>query len=114
MNKISHSHPITVGAVMLLLATGDLATANDGDRLSCLVDDSDDRFELYPDQLSYRGHNFDHYQLIDGLTVVVVNRRTGKFNRLSNLNLLPHSTLDPSRAAEPIQFFTGRCVRKSN
>ena len=78
-------------------------------RLTCLVAGSEDVFELYPEQLAYEGKHFWHFQVIDGLTVVVVHQPSLQFNRLSNLNLLPNSTLDPSREPEAEQFFTGQC-----
>ena len=75
----------------------------------CHVDSSDDLFKVYPRQLAYTGEQFNIYQLIDGLTVLIVNTQTMRFNRLSSLNLLPRSTLDPSWPAEPPQFFSGWC-----
>lgn len=77
--------------------------------INCLVDGTDDLFQLYQQQISYQSPSFTHYQLINGLTVVIVNRTTLRFNRLTNLNLLPHSTLDPTKPAEPIQMFNGQC-----
>ena len=106
--------PSTRICSLLLLVSaqlfGAVALASENNALTCLVEGTDDRFELYPRQISYESARFLHYQLIEGLTVIVVNRKTLRFNRLSNLNLLEHSTLDPTRPAEPIQYFTGQCV----
>ena len=84
-------------------------SANTDPALTCYPDGSDDRFQLYPEQQVYAGRLFSIYQLIDGLTVLVFNHQTRRFNRLTNLNLLPYSSLDPQRAPEPIQFFSGYC-----
>lgn len=77
--------------------------------LHCWVDGSNDRFDVYPSQLSYTSDSFSHYQLIEGLTVLVVNNKTMRFNRLSNLNLLPHSTTDPTKPPDRFQLFGGLC-----
>ncbi|MDX1451676.1 MAG: hypothetical protein R3183_03890 [Oleiphilaceae bacterium] len=86
--------------------------ANQHEALHCQVAGNDDSFVLYPEQLSYTSQTFWHYQLIDGLTVLVVNRQTMRFNRLSNLNLLPHSTMDPAKPPEEYQMFSGTCAFK--
>ncbi len=75
----------------------------------CYVDGSDDQFRVYPRQQVFTSERFAIYQLIDGLTVLVINKQTLRFNRLSNLNLLPTSSLDPEMPPEPYQYFTGRC-----
>jgi len=77
--------------------------------LVCTVSDSRDYFLVYPYQLIHTSEKFSHYQLIDGLTVLVVNKTTMRFNRLSNFNLLPSSTIDPKKPPENYQFFTGLC-----
>jgi len=77
--------------------------------LLCRVDGTDDIFKIYPSQLIFLGKKIMIYQLIDGLTVFIVNTQTGRFNRLSNLNLMPQSTLDPRLPPEPPQFFSGHC-----
>ena len=77
--------------------------------LICTVSDSRDYFKVYPYQLIYSSDKFSHYQLIDGLTVMVVNKNTMRFNRLSNLNLLQRSTVDPNKPPENYQFFNGVC-----
>lgn len=75
----------------------------------CYVDKSDDLFKVYPRQLIFESKQFSIYQLIDGLTVLVLNNQTMRFNRLSNLNLLSASTLDPQMPPEAYQYFTGGC-----
>ncbi|KZZ59489.1 hypothetical protein A3762_00465 [Oleiphilus sp. HI0125] len=87
------------------------SSAEEQSALICKVDGSDDAFKIYTNQRIYESEQFEHYQLIDGLTVLVVNKDTMKFNRLSNLNLLAHSTMDPSMPPEPHQFFSGECSR---
>jgi len=77
--------------------------------LICTVSDSRDYFKVYPYQLIYSSDEFSHYQLINGLTVLVVNKNTMRFNRLSNLNLLPSSVMDPNKPPENYQFFSGLC-----
>ncbi len=84
------------------LATGLAAAGASLDApLDCRVEGSDDRFLLHPHQLLKATPSFQVFILMDGLTLAVVNRDTGRFNRLSNLNLLP----DP----QPPQFFHGYC-----
>ena len=78
--------------------------------MTCKVNGSDDYFIVYEEQLSYSSETFSHYQLIDGLTVIVVNKDTLRFNRLSNLNLLANSTIDPQQPPEQHQLFEGLCV----
>ena len=105
---------MTLRTKLLLLMTvfiGQLsnpAASEPGD-WQCQVANSDDLFQIYQEQLIFRGETFSVYQLIDGLTILAVNHETGRFNRLSNLNLLPHSSMDPARPPEPHQFFTGSC-----
>ncbi len=101
--------PRCLGSVVLaLVAETALAEA----MLDCRVAGTDDRFIVYPHQRIYRSDSFDYYQLMQGLTVLVVHRQTRQFNRLSNLNLLPSSSLDPQRSAEPYQFFNGQCTAR--
>jgi len=85
------------------------AQAGSRDPLICTVSDSRDYFLVYPYQLIYASEKFSHYQLIDGLTVLVINKTTMRFNRLSNLNLLPSSAIDPKKPPENYQFFNGLC-----
>lgn len=82
--------------------------------LICSVDGSNDDFIVYPEQVVYSSASFSHYQLIRGLTVLVVNKHTLRFNRLSNLNLLPSSTLDPAKKPENIQIFSGSCIHQAS
>ncbi|MDJ0880472.1 MAG: hypothetical protein QNJ56_02380 [Gammaproteobacteria bacterium] len=77
--------------------------------IRCHVTDTDDVFIVYPPQLAFSSDRFYIFQLMNGLTVLIINRDTGRFNRLSNLNLLAHSTVDPFMHREPIQFFSGTC-----
>jgi len=86
-----------------------LAQAGSHNQLICTAGDSQDYFKVYPYQLTYSSDKFSHYQLIDGLTVLVVNKNTMRFNRLSNLNLLQSSTIDPNKPPESYQFFKGIC-----
>ena len=88
--------------------------ASPQENLVCSVDGSKDEFSVYPDQLVYASKSFLHYQMISGLTVLIVNRETMRFNRLSNLNLLQHSTLDPKKQPENIQLFNGSCKAVNN
>ncbi|MDJ0833522.1 MAG: hypothetical protein QNJ69_08365 [Gammaproteobacteria bacterium] len=85
------------------------AHANKPAEVICYVDGTDDLFKVYPRQLVFESDRFAIYQLIDGLTLLVINKQTRRFNRLSNLNLLPESTLDPEMPPEPYQYFTGQC-----
>ena len=94
--------------MLVLVAETALAEAS----LDCRVNGTDDRFIAYPHQRIYRSDSFDYYQLMQGLTVLVVHRQTRQFNRLSNLNLLPSSSLDPQWSAEPYQFFNGQCTAR--
>jgi len=86
-----------------------LTQADSHKPLICTVRDSRDYFKVYPYQLIYSSDEFSHYQLIDGLTVLVVNKNTMRFNRLSNLNLLQSSAMDPNKQPENYQFFSGSC-----
>lgn len=91
-----------------------LTQASSHDALVCTVSDSRDYFMVYPHQLIYSSDKFSHYQLIDGLTVLVVNKDTMRFNRLSNLNLLQSSIMDPDKPPENYQFFNGLCKVSEN
>lgn len=82
--------------------------------LICSANDSVDYFEVYPSQLIYSSDSFTHYQLIAGLTVLVVNNQTLRFNRLSNFNLLSRSALDPNKPPSHYQFFSGVCKYKAS
>jgi|GEM_PF-2288362 len=86
-----------------------LTQAGSHNLLICTVSDSRDYFQVYPYQLIYSSDKFSHYQSIDGLTVLVVNKNTMRFNRLSNLNLLQSSSMDPNKPPESYQFFSGLC-----
>lgn len=77
--------------------------------LLCKLATSEDYFALYDDQVSYESGLFRHYSMLSGLTVIVLNKQTLGFNRLSNLALLPVSTLDINRPAEPNQLMSGQC-----
>lgn len=83
--------------------------ADSSSEIICQVENSDDLFKVYPQQLVFKSEHFIIFQLIDGLTILIINTRTMRFNRLSNLNLLSNSTLDPALPPEPLQFFSGRC-----
>jgi hypothetical protein len=85
--------------------------AGESEEWLCRVDGTDDQFRVDFSQRIYHNAPFQIFQLIDGLTVLVLNTETRRFNRLSNLNLLAHSSLDPERPAEPVQFFSGLCNR---
>jgi hypothetical protein len=94
----------------LLLACSSYAVyANKSGEVICYVDKSDDLFKVYSRQLIFESKQFSIYQLIDGLTVLILNKQTMRFNRLSNLNLLAGSTLDPAMPPEPYQYFSGHC-----
>jgi hypothetical protein len=95
-------------AVILFLGSRIVSPASH-QALICSVDDTQDDFKVYPSQLVYTSKQFLYYQIIDGLTVLVVNQQTMRFNRLSNLNLLSHSTMDPSKSPENYQLFSGTC-----
>ena len=75
----------------------------------CTVGDSNDYFKVYPSQLMYTSDTFSHYQLMDGLTVLMIHKQTMQFNRLSNLNLLKNSVIDPNKPPDDYQFFNGSC-----
>lgn len=102
-------------SVGYLVAVGFLACssayASESDEWLCQVEGTDDRFRVDTSQRIFHTARFQIFQLIDGLTVLVLNTETRKFNRLSNLNLLSQSSLDPERPAESIQFFSGSCDR---
>ena len=95
--------------VVILAGWAVLATAAWPSEITCLVDGSDDQFRVYSRQQIFDSDRFAIYQLIDGLTVLIINKQTLRFNRLSNLNLLAESTLDPEMPPEPYQYFSGRC-----
>ena len=78
-------------------------------QLLCKLAASEDYFALYDSQVSYESSMFRHYSMLNGLTVIVLNKQTLGFNRLSNLALLPVSTLDINRPAEPNQLMSGQC-----
>ncbi|WP_210394966.1 hypothetical protein [Motiliproteus sediminis] len=69
--------------------------------LSCKLQDSDDRFILYPEQLVAQTATHAVYSLMGGLTLAVVQRQTLRFNRITSLNLQPR----PDR----MQLFSGQC-----
>lgn len=86
-----------------------VALANEEEGWVCKVNGSEDYFKVYASQRIYASEQFSHYQLMDGLTVLVINKQTRRFNRISNLNLLPHSTMDPNQPPERFQLFHGMC-----
>ncbi len=94
----------------LLMLVSQPTIADHAGALTCTVDGSRDQFVVYPSQQVFNSEAFSYYQMIDGLTVLVVNNPSLRFNRLSNLNLLPQSTLDPHKPAEKAQFFSGQCA----
>lgn len=108
MKTLLHRTPCLVYMLVASFASSPLH-ATPRLELTCKVSGSNDAFNVYPEDLSYASKSFLHYQLIKGLTVLVVNRDTMRFNRLTNLNLLQHSTLDPKKRAEAIQLFDGVC-----
>lgn len=95
--------------VLLCACCSFTVSAQTSGEVICYVDESDDLFKIYPDQLIFESEQFAIYQLINGLTVLILNKQTQRFNRLTNLNLLPGSTLDPQMPPEPYQFFSGYC-----
>lgn len=94
--------------LLLILSSLPTFSAASGS-LTCTVDGSRDSFVVYPAQQVFNSAQFSYYQMMDGLTVLILNKRTQGFNRLSNLNLLPHSSLDPHWPAEAPQLFSGHC-----
>ncbi len=80
-----------------------------GHQYLCKLAGSDDYFVLFDHQVSYEGAMFRHYAMLNGLTVIVLNKQTLDFNRLSNLALLPVSTLDINLPAEANQLMSGNC-----
>ncbi len=108
MSKVSN-YLVRVVLLVMLWWISAPSTAEQGPVMVCQVKGSDDQFLVYPRQKVFNSETFMIYQLIDGMTLLAINRQTLRFNRLSNLNLLPQSTLDPSWPPEPIQFFSGTC-----
>jgi len=94
---------------LIICLLSSLTQADSHNPLICSVSDSRDYFQVYPSQLIYSSDKFSYYQLIGGLTVLVVNKNTMRFNRLSNLNLLQNSTMDPNKSPENYQLFNGLC-----
>jgi len=109
LNGSFGEHFIYLGVIIMGLS-GFSVNAQISREYTCHVDGTDDLFKVYPRQQIFASDQFSIYQLIDGLTVLVINNQTQRFNRLSNLNLLPNSTLDPQMLPEPLQYFTGYCV----
>lgn len=107
--NISHQKQVVLLAVLLGVNLSFSAMAITERAIICQVNGSVDYFALDATKQIYASKNFTYYQLIDGLTVLIVNNKTLKFNRLTNLNLLAHSTLDPNNPPEPRQFFSGSC-----
>lgn len=87
--------------VLLMLSS---ATIHAAQPLVCDVKGSDDHFLLYQEQRIYRSDRFDVYALMGGLTLATVSRESFKFQRTSQLNLLP----EPDR----LQLFEGQCRRQ--
>ena len=108
MMRFSAKLLVSIIPIVTLVLCGSGARAEPGEVI-CYVDGTDDLFKVYPRQQVFASDRFTIYQLIDGLTVLVINKQTRRFNRLSNLNLLAHSTLDPEMPPEPYQYFTGSC-----
>jgi len=79
--------------------------------ISCKVSNSLDYFSLDSSKQIFASANFTFYQQFDGLTVVVLNNHTLRFNRLTNLNLLANSATDPNKPPQSLQFFSGHCQR---
>lgn len=69
--------------------------------LVCLVDGSDDQFLLYNEQRILRSKHYEVYAMMGGMTLLTVARSSGRFHRITQLNLLPEP--------EPIQRFEGSC-----
>lgn len=99
---------LQLGLALYLLSS--LANAEAAD-WHCKVEGSNDYFSIYGKQKTFETEQFIHYQLINGLTLIVLNKTTLRFNRLTNLNLLPSSSLDPNQPPEPMQFFSGECQK---
>ncbi len=74
--------------------------------LTCIVEGSDDRFLLYPEQRIYRSPGFEIYALMGGMTVATVARSDLRFNRITQLNLLPQP--------DSVQWFEGQCYRSED
>jgi hypothetical protein len=108
-NRFVITHKKLLLAALIAVLCGRSLLASFEPEITCHVDGTDDLFKVYPRQKIFSSNQFSIYQLIDGLTVLIINRQTLQFNRLSSLNLLPHSTLDPELPAESMQFFSGRC-----
>jgi len=108
MNNSDRKFEVFICSLIICLF-GPLLQAGSHIPLICSVSGSRDYFKVYPHQLIYSSKEFSHYQLIDGLTVLVVNKNTMLFNRLSNLNLLQSSATDPNKPTENYQFFSGSC-----
>ncbi len=108
MMRFSAKLLVSIIPILSLLVCTSSARA-ESTEMTCYVDGTDDLFKVYPRQQVFASDRFAIYQLIDGLTVLVINKQTMRFNRLSNLNLLAESTLDPEMPPEPYQYFTGSC-----
>jgi hypothetical protein len=107
--NISHQKQVLSLAALLSVGLSFSTMAATGQTISCKVKDSLDFFNISRSNLIYSGNTFTLYQLIDGLTIIAVNNQTLKFNRLTNLNLLPTSALDPNDPPVSLQFFSGSC-----
>ena len=96
-------------AYLIICSFSPFTPADSHRPLFCTVSDSNDYFKVYPSQLIYSSDTFSHYQLMNGLTVLMVNKKTMRFNRLSNLNLLQSSVIDTKKPPDDYQFFNGLC-----
>jgi len=110
MNISNQKHLLSMPLILGLgLSFSTMATTNY--TIRCKVSGSLDYFLVDASKHIYASEQFTYYQLIDGLTVLVLNNKTLKFNRITNLNLLANSTLDPNDSPEQRQFFSGRCQK---
>lgn len=85
-------------ALMVLLLFPSAVLAGD---LICDLHSSKDKFALYADWQIMESNNFRVFSMMGGLTLAVVNKESGNFNRISSFNLLP----EPER----LQQFQGKC-----
>ena len=106
------SNPTLRLAVVALLGLSFSTIAATQQHISCKVGDSLDYFTLDSSQQIFASANFTFYQQFDGLTIVALNNHTLRFNRLTNLNLLPNSATDPNAPPQSLQFFSGHCQRQ--
>ena len=108
MQKIAKKLKIFFTCVILSFSSA-LTLASNELSLLCKVNETEDYFEVDLNQLIYTSNEFLYYQMIEGLSVLIMNKNTLRFNRLSNLNLLENSSIDPSQPPDNHQFFNGLC-----